>query len=56
MRACQLDEALPLCERYKVRACSAGARHAGDFVGNAMTLYHLEDYDVQYVSAIWDGA
>lgn len=52
----QLDEALPLCERYNVRL--GVQNHAGDFVGpNAMTLYHLlKAYDVKRIGAIWDAA
>ncbi len=52
----QLDEALPLCQRYNVRL--GVQNHAGSFIGpNALSLHHLlRDYDVRYIGAIWDAA
>jgi len=52
----QLDEALPLCQKYNIRI--GVQNHVGDFVGvNALSLYSLlKDYDVKYIGAIWDAA
>lgn len=52
----QLDEAMPLCERYGVKI---GVQHhyGGSVPLNSMGLYNLlKDYDARYAGAIWDPA
>ncbi|TDF91212.1 sugar phosphate isomerase/epimerase family protein [Paenibacillus piri] len=51
----QIEALLPLCEKYGIKVgCQ---QHYGNHIVDAMGLHHLlEDYDPNYVGAIWDSA
>jgi sugar phosphate isomerase/epimerase len=50
-----IEKFLPLCRKYGVKV--GVQHHYGPMVSNSMELRHLlEDYDPQYVGAIWDAA
>jgi sugar phosphate isomerase/epimerase len=50
-----IEEFIPLCEKYSVKV--GIQNHYGPGVSNSMEMKHLlEDYDPNYVGAIWDAA